>query len=289
MKILVLGGTGSIGSAVVHELLSRHHDVIAIGRSQKALKQLAQLGATPVAGDIKNPGQWVDICGEIDGVVHAAASWGAQMGEIDFHLVDSVLNRLILEDEPKAFIYTGGCWLYGETEATVATEESEFNPLASFAWSVPIIKQVLSANQMRGMVIHPAMVYERNGGVFEHIFDDAKNLGIVRVVRSESVRWPLVHRLDLAKVYALMLEKGEKGDVYNVATNHGVTIGEITRTIAARLGIQSTPVVLDTSNAIVEMGSWAEGYAIDQQMSGDKARISLGWQPEYEDVFQVIS
>lgn len=289
MKVLVLGGTGSIGSAVVHELLERNHDVIAIGRSQVALKRLAQLGATPVAGNIKNPSKWVDVCSEIDGVVHAAAAWGDQMEEIDCHLVDSVLCRLMRENETKAFIYTGGCWLYGETGATVATEESEFNPLASFAWSVPVIKQVLAANGVRGMVIHPAMVYERNGGVFEHIFEDANKLGIVRVVKNESIRWPLVHRLDLAKVYALMLERGLKGDVYNAATNHGVTIGEITRSIAARLGIHSTPVVCETSNAIVEMGSWAEGYALDQQMSGDKARVSLGWHPEYENVFPVIS
>jgi len=139
------------------------------------------------------------------------------------------------------------------------------------------------------MVIHPAMVYERDGGVLEHIVADAKKRGYVRVVRGENVRWPLVHSMDLAQVYALMLEKGQQGDVYNVATNHGIPISEITRAIATRLGINSEPVVCETSTAIVEIGSWAEGYAIDQQMSGNKARLQLGWRPTFEDVFEVIS
>jgi len=86
-----------------------------------------------------------------------------------------------------------------------------------------------------------------------------------------------------------MLERGQSGDVYNVATNDGVPIGAITRAITSRLGIDSEPVVCDTKTAISEIGSWAEGYALDQQMNGDKARSELGWHPLYEDVFAEIS
>ena len=110
----------------------------------------------------------------------------------------------------------------------------------------------------------------------------------MRVIGGENVRWPLVHRLDLAQLYALMLEQGEQGDVYNAATNQGVPIGKLTRVLAKRLGLSSEPVVCDTDAAMDEIGSWAEGYAIDQQMSGEKARQRLGWRPHYEDVFAEI-
>jgi hypothetical protein len=33
---------------------------------------------------------------------------------------------------------------------------------------------ILSTPDGRGMLIHPAMVYERNGGVFRNSFEDAK-------------------------------------------------------------------------------------------------------------------
>jgi len=289
MKVFVLGGTGSIGGAVVDVLQQRGHKVFALARSPQSCEVLKNAGAVPVEGNLTEPSRWMDICDSVDGVIHAAATWDDQMGDIDRQTTEAVIHHLQSADSSKPFIYTGGCWLYGETGDAVATEDSAFDPLASFAYSIPTIQLVLSASHIKGMVIHPAMVYERNGGVFEHIFEDAAKLGLVRVIRGEHIRWPLIHRMDLAHVYALMLEQGEQGDVYNAATNHGVEIGEITRTIATRLGINTAPEVYDTDKAIREIGSWTEGYAIDQQMSGDKARAQLGWRPQYEDVFAEIS
>lgn len=289
MKILVLGGTGSIGAAIVRILQERNHEVHALARTPQACELIQHAGAIPVPGDLKDPEKWIDTCDRVDGVVHAAAAWGDQMGSIDRQTVNAILQRLQSGNTTKAFLYTGGCWLYGETGNSVATEDSVFNSLASFAWSIPTLQLVLSAPNVRGMVIHPAMVYERDGGVFKHIFEDAKNLGYVRVIRGENVRWPLVHRMDLARLYVLMLEGGEQGDVYNAATNLGVPIGVITRAIANRLGIKTDPVVCDTKTAMYEIGSWAEGYALDQQMSGEKARLQLGWCPEYVDVIAEIT
>jgi nucleoside-diphosphate-sugar epimerase len=289
MKIFVLGGTGSIGGAIVQVLQERNHEVVSLGRTPEACKLLRSAGAIPVEGDLRDPTKWIDTCDNVDGVVQAAAVWEDQMGTIDRRAADAILLRLQSGDSTKAFVYTGGCWMYGETGNSVATEDSALDPLASFAWAIPTIRSVLTARNVRGMVIHPAMVYERDGGVFAHIFEDAEKLGYVRVVGGENVRWPMVHRMDLARVYVLMLERGERGDVYNAATNHGVSIGKITRAIAGRLGINAAPVVCDIKTAVAEMGSWAEGYAIDQQMSGQKARSQLGWRPEYEDVFAEIS
>ena len=214
MKVFILGGTGSIGAAVVQVLQERNHEVYALGRTPESCELLRQAGATPIAGDLRDSNQWIDICDKVDGVIHAAAVWGDEMGNIDHQVVETLLQRLKTYESPKAFIYTGGCWLYGATGDVVATEESAFAPLGSFDWSVPTIKQVLATDNVRGMVIHPAMVYERNGGVFEHIFEDAEKLGYVRVVGGENVRWPLIHRIDLAMVYTLMLEQGKQGFLY---------------------------------------------------------------------------
>lgn len=45
----------------------------------------------------------------------------------------------------------------------------------------------------------------------------------------------------------------------------------------------------DIKTAVSEIGSWAEGYRLDQRMSGEKARLQLGWWPEYEDVIAEVS
>jgi len=284
MNVLVLGGTGSIGGAIVQVLIERGHKVLALGRSSEARQLLREAGATPIEGDLRDPASWIDIVKRVDAVIHAAAVWGDEMGEIDGRFVEALLGTLRQDDSSKAFIYTGGCWLYGETGDIVATEKSPLNPPPSFGSSIPAIRAVLSASCIRGMVIHPAMVYERNGGVFEHIFTDAGQLGHVRVIGGENVRWPLVHRMDLAQLYALMLEQGKRGDVYNAAAVHGLPIGKITRAIASGLGIHTAPVVIDAESAKSEFGDWAEGFAIDQQMSGQKAIDQLGWAPKHTDV-----
>ena len=289
MKVLVLGGTGSIGGAVVQQLLAHDHDVIGLARSERTEKLLRNVGAQAVSGDIKSPENWLYICDQVDGVIHAAATWDEEMSGVDQQLVHEVLSRLALSDTPKAFIYTGGCWLYGETGDSVATENTVANELKSFEWTLSSINNVLNAVNVRGMVVHPAMVYERGGGVFEHIYSDIKQLGYTRVVKSESIRWPLVHRTDLADLYVLMLERGKAGDVFNGSTNDGVPIGVITRAIAKHHGITTAPEIMDVATACKEIGSYAEGYALDQQMSSVKAREQLGWRPRFTDPLAVIS
>lgn len=289
MRVFVLGGTGSIGSAVVQVLQERGHNVLALGRSSEARQSLREAGATPVVGDLRGPMKWVDIVDNVDGVIHVAAAWGTEMGDVDRHAVEVLLKRMPRNDPVKFFVYTGGCWLYGGTGDVVATERTPLNPIASFAWAIPTMQMVLSASHIRGMVIHPAMVYERNGGVFRHFFEDAEQLGHIRVIGGEHVRWPLVHRMDLARLYVLMIEKGKQGDVYNAAAIEGLSVGIIARTIGSRLGINAKPVACHVENVVSSLGSWAEGYALDQQMSGRKAVAELGWRPEHTNVISDIA
>jgi nucleoside-diphosphate-sugar epimerase len=292
MQVLVTGGTGSIGAPVVQALRRRNHSVVAIGRSSTARDALRQLGAEAVPGDIKDPDKWAGLAATVDGVIHAAATWEDDSGDVDRNVVDAIIENLRRGNgdgnNPGAFIYTGGCWMYGATGDVVATEESPIDALPEFAWSIPIMERVISTPGIRGMLIHPAMVYERNGGVFDHIFEDARQRGYVRVIGSENVRWPLIHRDDLAELYVLMLEQGKHGDVYNAATIEGVPIGLMTRAIARRLGIEQAPVVCDVESIRSEFGDTAAGYALDQQMSGQKAMAELGWNPQHRDVFADI-
>ena len=73
MKVLVLGGTGSIGGAIVQVLKERHHSVLALGRSTEARRVLREAGATPIDGDLREPMRWIDAVEEVDGIIHAAA------------------------------------------------------------------------------------------------------------------------------------------------------------------------------------------------------------------------
>jgi nucleoside-diphosphate-sugar epimerase len=148
----------------------------------------------------------------------------------------------------------------------------------------PHLRRILNASEVEGIVIHPAMVYTPDGGVFRRFADDARQGDAIRVVGSETVRWPLVHSADLATLYALALERAPAGSSYIGAAIDGLAVGRIARAFAKRFGTRhQTPRIISTETIAAELGEWARGYGLDQRLSGAKARRELGWQPKHLD------
>jgi nucleoside-diphosphate-sugar epimerase len=284
MRVFVLGGTGSIGTAIVRELVRCGHDVHGLARSETSAKKLAGLGAAPVSGDIASPGQWIGTLPRIDAIVHAACDFSSAMDEIDRRLLDALLPALAAQPKKTRFIYTGGCWLFGATGDDVATEDTPFRPLAAFAWMVPNLRRVLDAPEIDGIVIHPAMVFEATGGVFRGFARDARERDAVRVVESEAVRWPLAHSEDLATLYALALDRAPPRSSYIGAAIEGLAVGRIARAFAKRFRTpQQAPQIIAVDDIAAELGEWARGRALDQRLSGARARRELGWMPKHLD------
>lgn len=167
MRVLVLGGTGSIGRGIVSALSRRDHETIALARSQDSANRLAAAGAEPLLGDLRDTDSWTPTIDSVDAIVHAAATWGEDMSATDRQVVEAILTTAASCERSKALVYTGGTWKYGQTGDAVAVENSPAFAMEYFSDSIDLERMVLTAPQVRGMVIHPAMVYEDNGGVFE--------------------------------------------------------------------------------------------------------------------------
>jgi nucleoside-diphosphate-sugar epimerase len=284
LRVFVLGGTGSIGAAVVRELVARGHEVFGLARSEASAAKLGEFGATAIAGNIAFPAPWIGKLAGIDAVVHAACDFSTDMEAIERRLLDAVLPALARQPNRPRFIYTGGCWLFGATGDGVATEATAFNPLPAFAWMVPNLQRVLAAPGVDGIAIHPAMVYTPHAGVFDCFAREANAGEAVRVVESEAIRWPLVHSADLANLYALALERAPQGSAYIGAAIEGHAVGRIARAFARRFAVRrEAPLIVSTDTIAAELGEWARGYALDQRLSGEKARRELGWRPKHLD------
>lgn len=65
-------------------------------------------------------------------------------------------------------------------------------------------------------------------------------------------------------------------------------IGAIASAIAREVGANPEPVACDVESARADYGDSVTGYALDQQMSGQKAMRQLGWSPQHLDVFADI-
>ena len=284
MRVFVLGGTGLIGSAVARQLVGRGHELLGLARSRASMTRLDQFGVTPIAGDVGSPESWIAKLPPLDAVIHMACDFSTDMATVDRRLMDALLPALAAQSQRPRFIYTGGCWLFGATGNEIATEQTPPRPLPAFAWMVPQLQRVLASGEVDGIVVHPAMVYAREGGVFGRFARAAAEGRDVPVIASEAVRWPLVHAEDLADLYALALQRAPPGSSYIGAAIDGFPVGRIARAFARSLGARSeAPSIVSVDAIAAELGEWARGYALDQRLSGDKARRDLGWTPKHLD------
>jgi NAD(P)-dependent dehydrogenase (short-subunit alcohol dehydrogenase family) len=102
LRVFVLGGTGSIGSALVRKLVARGHGVLGMARSEASAAKLGKLGATAVAGTIALPAPWIGKLVGPDPVLHAACDFSTDMGAIERRLLDVLLPALGLRPNKPA-------------------------------------------------------------------------------------------------------------------------------------------------------------------------------------------
>jgi nucleoside-diphosphate-sugar epimerase len=82
----------------------------------------------------------------------------------------------------------------------------------------------------------------------------------------------------------LALERAPAGSSYIGASIEGLAVGRIARAFANRFRTRHQQPQIVSSDAIAaELGEWARGYALDQQLSRAKARRELGWVPTHLD------
>ncbi len=283
MRVFILGGTGSIGTAVTAELCRRSHEVTALSRSGVADDKLRRLGADPSRGDLRAPAGWAAEAVGHDAIIHAAATFSDDMGDVDTQVVSALIGAAKQTRHKPRLIYTGGCWLYGETGDAVATEDSRFNPIPAFSWMVGNAARLLATPAFSAAILHPAMVYHADGGVFDRFIEPPREGRPMEIWGDRQTRWPLIHRSDLARAYCDLLVRPDLTGHFNVVSEEGVRVGDIVDAIAQALGSTLPPATLSADVLVSRHGAWAIGPTLDQQMSAAKLRSETGWTPEITD------
>ena len=290
MQVFILGGTGTIGTAVVSQLVSRNHQVLALSRSEKSDELLMSAGATPLRGNLTEPDSWANAAVSCDAIIQAAATFGEDMGDVDGKAMKALAQAAQTQSDPTRLIYTGGCWLYGKTGDEIATEDRPFDPLPAFSWMVTHAQMLLDTPQLHTAVVHPAMVYDmRDGGVFYRFLSAAKTGQRIEIWGSKATRWPLIESSDLARVYCDLVERSDLVGYFNAVAEEGVTVGRIVSVIYEAYGSTTEPIIRTVDDAVKENGAWAKGPTLDQQMAAHKLRSTVGWQPQITDFAGSIS
>lgn len=296
MRVFITGGTGLIGSAIVQNLIAHNHQIIALARSETSKNKLITAGATPIPGDITRPKKWCADLPDIDAVIHTACDFSDDMANMDATLLDHLIPALQRQPDPVRFIYTGGNWMYPQTNTTPTSsasitavdETTPFDPLPEFLWGLPGIERVLSAPNLAGIVIHPSCVYDTGekgqSGILARDIQTAQTDNRVTFVGGDHIYQPMVHADDIADLYRLALERAKPGESYIGSAINDVSTREVAELIATHFGSENCQIdTISTADAMARFGNWARGLAHNQQLSSAKAIQDLGWSPRHTD------
>lgn len=281
MHIFITGATGLIGSAIMAQAVGSKHAITALVRSEAHVKLMTQMGVTPIQGDIADPAPWIAQAAGADCFIHLANSFDARMADTEPRLLAALAAHVAHRRTPLRLLYTGGCWLYGETRNAVATEVSPLRPIAAFEWAARAIATLENTAGLSTAILHPAMVYDEGGGAFARMLTALRAKRPAPIWGSSDIRWPLLHSFDAGSAYLTLAQHTATGP-FNIVAEQGVPTGEIARVLHQQAGVKTRPAILPRKYALMRHGPMAEGPMLDQQMAS-RRMAELDWTPQKSD------
>lgn len=285
MKVFLTGATGYIGSAVADRLRSAGHELSGLARSDAAAKRLEAAGIKPVRGDFSVPASVGKAARAADGVISMATTYNPA---VDGAAIDAILDALAGSNKP--FVYTSGIWSHGDTGGKVVDESSPPRPAALVAWRQAVEDRVREGDRrgIRSIVIRPAVVYGRGGGIPNAFVESARKDGAARYVGTGNNRWPFVHVDDLADLYLLSLERAPAGSLLLGVAGPAHPVRDVAAAASRGAGAGGRTVAWPLEEARQKLGAYADALVLDQQASGRRAQELLGWRPHRPDVLEDI-
>jgi nucleoside-diphosphate-sugar epimerase len=280
MKVFLTGATGYIGRAIVKALHTNGYSVLGLARSDEAATKLKNLGVEPHQGDLKSKDSIIQGARQSDAVIHTASTNGSDVVDADHNAIDAILEAL--DGSGKPFAYTSGTLVYGDTLNEVVNENSPLNPLPFVSWRSAFEQTVLAANvrNIRSVIIRPSLVYGNGGGLPAMLIYPARQNGVALYPGTGENCWSTVHVDDLADLYVRAIKSATSGTVFNAAVQPPVSIKEFMEAVSFAAGAEGKTAPWSLEEARQAMGPFADGFVINQRISGDKAIKELGWNPQ---------
>jgi nucleoside-diphosphate-sugar epimerase len=188
---------------VARALQGAGHRVVGRARAPERAERLREAGIEAVIGDLTDPASYAAVAAAANIVVHAAADGARGMVEPDRIALDTLIG-LMPTGGAKAFIYTSGVWVHGDTEHRIVDEETPLRPVARVAWRPAHEKRARDAG---GVVVRPGCVYGGAGGLTAAWFAAARD-GVCQLVGSGENHWAMIHLQDLAGAYVAAAARG---------------------------------------------------------------------------------
>ncbi len=286
MHVFVTGGTGTIGSAVVTELLTNGHTVLALARSDASAQTLTGAGAEPLRGGLGDLDVLRSGAARCDGVISLAfgrdyTSANALAAAIteESAAMAALGEALIGSDRPIVTV-SGTPWVPGRA-STEADPVPTDGPVGERGRSQMALLDLASRGVRATSVRMPRTVHNQGQGGFAGLLSDqARRSGVSGYPGDGAQRWPAVHALDAALLFRLALEKAPAGTAWHAVADQGDAVRDIATVIGRRLGLPVAPVPEES------FGPFGSIFAMDQPSTSAHTRQALGWNPTHPSLLE---
>ncbi len=270
MKILLIGGTGTISSAVTQLLIKNGVDLYLLNRGNKPVPT----GAKSIVCDI-NDTQSVE----------------QKIADLHFDAVADFIAFTPEHIKRDIKLFAGKCDQYIFISSASAYQKplsnkviTEKTPLDNPYWQYSRNKQICEEMLMDEYkksgfpvtIVRPSHTYSTTNipvgihgekGAFGVIKRMLEGKRIIVHGDGESL-WVLTHNSDFAKAFVGILgNKKALGEIFHITSDEALTWNEIYRTIAKMLGVEYKPFYV-SSTTLVRLG---KHYDLEGNLLGDKA------------------
>ncbi len=286
MHVFVTGGTGTIGSAVVAELLGNGHTVLALARSDDSAQAVKGAGAEALRGGLADLDVLRAGAAQSDGVISLA--FGRDYSSPDAlaraiaeesAALATLGEELIGSDRPLVTV-SGTPWVPGRP-STEADPLPTDGPVGGRGRSVNALLDLASRGVRSTAVRMPRTVHNQGQGGFAGLMTDAaRRTGVSGYPGDGTQRWPAVHALDAAVLFRLALESAPAGTCWHAVADEGDAVRDIAAVIGRRLGLPVQAVPQET------FGPFGPIFAMDQPSSSTHTREALAWEPVHPSLLE---
>jgi len=248
MKILVTGGTGFTGKALVKRLLDDGHEVVALDYKEGLkTEELRAWGAEVIIGSVTDRVVVERAVNGVQVVQHLAAAFRElNVPESHYDEVNIQGTRNVLEAAEKQgvekFVYCSTCGVHGNIDNPPAGEDAPIQPADYYQRTKyeaePVVLEFVEKG-MKATILRPAAIFgpgdpER----FQMIFRRVKKGRFPMFGNGKTTYHPLyIDNLVDALVLAMDPEKGN-GEAYLIADEEFVEIEDLVRRVAKALNVE---------------------------------------------------
>lgn len=247
MKILVTGGTGFAGKALVKRLLECGHAVVVLDYKEGInTDELRQAGAEIIIGSVTDR-KIVNRCIQgIDVVQHLAAAFRElDVDDSYYEKVNIGGTKIVLEaafkEKIKKFIYCSTCGVHGNIDTPPAGEDAPIQPADYYQRTKYAAEPIVNDYFKKGMktvILRPAAIYgpgdpERFLMIFKRV-----SKGIFPMFGDGATYYHPLYVDNLIDAHLLSMEEGKgEGETYLIADKDFLTIKNLVLKVGKAMGI----------------------------------------------------